>query len=51
MAAISEIPQYVAYQKNVVLYLLNSVRSLAVLTFCAQCMVGLAALQNMGVRA
>ena len=43
MVAILEMPQYVAYQKNVVYALLNSVQSLTVLTFCAQLM-GLAAL-------
>ena len=43
MAAILEVPQYVAYRKNVVYAFLNSVQSLTVLTFCAQWM-GLAAL-------
>ena len=45
MEAILEMPQYVAYQKNVVYAFinLNSVQSLTVLTFCAQWM-GLAAL-------
>ena len=43
MAAILQMPQYMAYQKNAVYALLNSVQSLTVLTFCAQWM-GLAAL-------
>ena len=46
MAAILEMPQYVAYQhirKILFMLLLNTVQSLAVLTFCAQWM-GLAAL-------
>ena len=37
MAAILEMPQYVAYQKNVAyafMFLLNSVQNLTVLTFC-----------------
>ena len=43
MAAILEMPQYVAYQKMLFMLLLNSVQSFTVLTFCAQ-WVGLAAL-------
>ena len=38
MAAILEMPQYVAYQKMLFMLLLNSVQSLIVLTFCAQWM-------------
>ena len=38
MAAILEMPQYVAYQKMLFVLLLNSVQSLTVLTFCAQWM-------------
>ena len=39
MAAILEMPQYVAYQKNVAFAFMKSVQSLTVLTFCAQWMV------------
>ena len=43
MAAILEMPQYVAYQKNVVYAFIKLSASLTVLTFCAQWM-GLSAL-------
>ena len=38
MAAILELPQYVAYQKMLLMRLLNSAHSLTVITFCAQLM-------------